>query len=268
MDRLASKVAIVTGASSGLGRAIAVLYARHGASVICSDLVPSARTEIPGEVQINTDELIRNEGGKAVFVKADVGQEQEVENLVNEAVEKFGRIDIMVNNAGIAIESKLPNPIHTTSQETWDTTMRVNATSVFLGSKFAIRQMLKQEPHASGDRGWIVNISSIFGVVGGYDNPSYCASKGAVANLTRQIALDYANHRIHCNAICPGYVRTAIFVNTTKNMLSREVLDERHPFGGTGTADDIAKFALTLASEDAQWLTGQCIAVDGGYTAR
>jgi NAD(P)-dependent dehydrogenase (short-subunit alcohol dehydrogenase family) len=129
----------------------------------------------------------------------------------------------MVNNAGIAVEARDPQPIHTTTEETWDLTMRVNAKSVFLGCKYAVTQMLAQEPHSSGDRGWIINISSIYGLVGGANNrectllqrtcapadnvsikASYCASKGAVANLTRNVAMDYSSHLIHCNAICPG----------------------------------------------------------------
>lgn len=110
----------------------------------------------------------------------------------------------MVNNAGIAIEGSNPNPIHESDDSTFDATMRVNARSVFLGCKYATGQMLKQEPHSSGDRGWIINTASMLGLVGFQGCPSYCASKGAVVQLTRQVAIDYAQHRIHCNALCPG----------------------------------------------------------------
>lgn len=194
--------------------------------------------------------------------------------------------------------------------------MLVNAKSVFLGCKLVITQMLAQDPHKSGDGGWIINISSIYGLVGGGDNresllsdferslarlrfcmlmsttASYCASKGAVANLTRNIALDYSEQSIHCNAICPGRklntqipklavrtlpsphltthldVSTAIFTETTKNMMTPSEMKNMYPFKGPGKPSDIAKMAVVLASEDATWMTGACIAVDGGYTAR
>lgn len=213
----------------------------------------------------------------------------------------------MVNNAGIAIESRDLQPIHLTSEATWDATMAVNAKSVFLGCKYATAQMLRQPPHESGDRGWIVNMSSIKGLVAGpnncepllvffFDEPlgrcadderaSYCASKGAVTSITRQVAWDYAKHRIHVNAICPGCqsslpvrssvrkltsgtdTKTAIFEETTEHMTPREVLEERHPFGGPGVPSDIAKMAVALASDDASWVTGVNLPVDGGYTAR
>ncbi|KAL0256099.1 hypothetical protein SLS55_008491 [Diplodia seriata] len=175
---------------------------------------------------------------------------------------------LMVNNAGVSFEAKTPAVLHLTDDKVWDDTMRINARSVFLGCKYAIAQMLKQEPHESGDRGWIVNISSIMGLIAGPQNPSYCASKGAVSSLTRQVALDYAEHRIHCNAICPGYIQTAIFRETTQNLTPWDVLVKRHPFGGPGHAEDVAKIAVTLASDDASWMTGTNIPVDGGFTAR
>ncbi|MCJ1331361.1 hypothetical protein MMC10_008051 [Thelotrema lepadinum] len=266
--RLLNKIAIVTGSSSGVGRAIARAYSREGASVVCSDLQPSACALVPEEAEINTDDLIRHEGGNAIFVEADVTSSQQMQTLVTKAAEEYGRLDVMVNNAGIALETRTPGPIHTATDELWHKTMAVNTDSVFYGCKYATGQMLKQEPHPSGDRGWIINLSSILGVVAATTCPAYCASKGAVSNLTRSVALDYAKYRIHCNAICPGFTRTAIFAETTKNMFPREVLDAAHPLKGTGTPEDVAKAAVVLASEDASWITGIDFMIDGGYTAQ
>ncbi|TLD20939.1 NAD(P)-binding protein [Venturia nashicola] len=267
-NRLQNKIAIVTGSSSGLGRAIALLYAKEGASVLCADLRPEARMNLGDEGEVHTHDLIVAEGGKAVFVKCDVGKAGDWEGVVRKCVELWGRIDILVNNAGIALEATNPAPIHLTSEETWDRTMLVNAKSVFLGCKTIITQMLKQELHECGGRGWIVNISSIYGIVGGGINPSYCASKGAVANLTRNIAIDYSKQLIHCNAICPGHVETAIFAETTQNMMTPAEMDKMYPFKGPGRPVDVARMAVVLACEDSSWMTGACVAVDGGFTAR
>ncbi|KAJ5341268.1 hypothetical protein N7541_010392 [Penicillium brevicompactum] len=264
--RLHDKVAIITGASSGLGRAIALRYGLEGAKVVCADLTPTARSQ--EEAAITTHDLVIENGGDAIFVATDVGDAVQMENLVKAAVQTYERIDILVNNAGISIEARSPAVLHLTDEATWDTTMRVNAKSVFLGCKYALTQMLSQEPHSSGDRGWIINISSIMGMIGGPENPSYCASKGAVSQLTRQIALDYAPHNIHSNAICPGYTQTAIFKETTSFCTPWDDLNRRHPLKGPGLPDDIAKMAVVLASEDANWVTGICLPVDGGYTAR
>ncbi|KAJ5089114.1 Short-chain dehydrogenase [Penicillium argentinense] len=265
-SRLLNKVSIVTGSSSGLGRAIALRFAREGAKVVCSDLRQSSRLEIEQEI---THELIKKDGGQAIFVKADVGVAREIELLVKAAVDEYGRLDIMVNNAGVALEALRPPAMcHQTDISIWDTTLNINARSVFLGCKYAITQMLNQEPHESGDRGWIVNMSSIMALIAGPGSPSYCASKGAVSSLTRQVALDYAQHKIHVNAICPGYTQTAIFKDTTANRTSIEDLQRKHPFNGPGKPDDIAKMAVVLTSDDASWVTGVSWPVDGGYTAR
>ncbi|KAJ5488006.1 hypothetical protein N7530_002306 [Penicillium desertorum] len=264
--RLQDKVAIVTGSSSGLGRAIAIRYAQEGAKVVCADLTPTARSQ--EEADTTTHDLIIRDGGQATFVRTDVGDATQMEHLVRVAAKEYGRLDILVNNAGISIEARTPAVLHLTDETTWDTTMRVNTKSVFLGCKYALTQMLAQEPHSSGDRGWIINISSIMGMIGGPENPSYCASKGAVSNLTRQMALDYAPDNIHINAICPGYTQTAIFKETTTNLTPWEDLKRRHPLKGPGIPEDIARMAVVLACDDASWVTGVCLPVDGGYTAR
>ncbi|KAJ5279994.1 NAD(P)-binding protein [Penicillium angulare] len=265
-SRLQNKVAIVTGASSGLGRAIAIRYAQEGAKLVCADLTAVARSK--EEAEITTHDSIIQSGGRAIFVQTDVGDATQMESLVKATVDEYGRLDVLVNNAGISIEARLPAVLHLTDEATWDTTMRVNLKSVFLGCKYALAQMLAQEPHASGDRGWIVNISSIMGMIVGPENPSYCASKGGVSQLTRQIALDYAPHKIHANALCPGYTQTAIFKETTTNLTPWDDLNRRHPLKGPGFPDDIARMAVVLASDDASWVTGVCLPVDGGYTAR
>ena len=266
--RLSDKVAIVTGASSGLGRAIARAYSREGALVVCSDLRPTARSEVSQETETTTHELIEREGGKAIFVQTDVTDSAQVQNLVAKAVEAFGRLDVMVNNAGISAEARTPGPVHQTDEALWHGTMAANVDSVFYGCKYATRQMLQQDPHPSGDRGWIVNLASVLGLVALNGCPAYSTSKGAVCNLTRQVALDYAPHRIHCNAICPGFTKTAMFVDTTAQMENPGILDMMHPFKGPGMPEDIAKIAVVLASDDASWMTGANVPVDGGYTAR
>lgn len=163
-NRLESKVAIITGASSGIGRATSLTFAREGALVVCSDLRETSRQESENEP---THQLIQKNGGKAIFVKCDVSKSQEVEALVQRTVQEYGRIDIMVNNAGIALETESPKPIWELDEEIWDTTMAVNAKGVALGCKYAAIQMMKQDPHPSGDRGWIINLSSILGLLGG-----------------------------------------------------------------------------------------------------
>ncbi|KAJ5343624.1 uncharacterized protein N7506_003448 [Penicillium brevicompactum] len=251
--RLQDKVAIVTGSSSGIGRAISLRYAREGAKLVCGDLTPTARSE--DEATITTHDSIVQAGGQAIFVQTDVGDAKAMENLVAAAVALYGRLDVLVNNAGIGIESHTPAVLHLTDEANWDATMRVNTKSIFLGCKYALTQMLAQEPHSSGDRGWIINISSILGI-------------GAVSSLTRQAALDYAGHNIHVNALCPGYTHTALLADAHQHLTSMDDLSQLHPLKGLGMPEDVARMAVVLASDDASWVTGVCVPVDGGYTAR
>ena len=174
----------------------------------------------------------------------------------------------MVNNAGIATENTGARPIYETPDEIFDLTMKINSRGVFLGCKYAGLQMVKQDPHPSGDRGWIINMASVMGLVGLAGLVSYATSKGSVVEMTRVAALDYAPHRIHCNAICPGFTRTAMIKPTTDYGPAEAALTKAHPFRGLGEPEDIAKAAVFLASDDASWITGVPLPIDGGYTCQ
>ncbi|KAI9696917.1 MAG: hypothetical protein M1820_007992 [Bogoriella megaspora] len=278
--RLEGKVALITGSSSGLGRAICHAYAREGALICCADLYPGPRNAVDPETGKadsfhnrtegeSTHHELRRLGYRASFVQVDMTKAEDVEIAVKTCAGEYGRLDIMVNNAGISVESthKEVTPVHETSEEDYDKTMAINAKGVFLGCKYAIRQMLlSQEPlPGEKDRGWIVNTASVQGLVGYYGTPAYCAAKGAVVQLTKQIALDYAPKRIHCNALCPGFLRTTMTQNLQSNPEELRKIDEAHPFGGMGNVEDVAKAAVFLASDDASWVTGVPLPVDGGY---
>jgi len=263
LGRLQGKVAIVTGASNGIGRAISLLFAREGATVICSDIIPASRE---GD-QLPTHEAITKAGGKSGFVKADVSLESEVANLVQEAVTQHGRLDIMCNNAGIAIESRSAAPVWDYDVADWDLTQNINAKGVFLGCKHASKVMKDQEPGPTGDRGWIVNTASILGLISLPRTLGYCTSKHAVAGITKVAAMDCAPYRIHVNAVCPGFIATDMTKKYRDDLESYERLTALHPFKGFGEPDDIARAYLFLASPENSYMTGTMMPVDGGYTA-
>lgn len=262
--RLQDRVAVVTGSSSGNGRAIALALAAEGAAVVCSDIRREAREGgYEPDIATATDDVIRAAGGKAEYVEADAASYAAVDNLVNSAVSSFGRLDVMVNNAGIF------TGLHTIVDETedeYDATMAVNAKSVWLGCKFAIRQMLTQEP-VDGSRGRVVNIASIGGLVGLAAEPAYCAAKGAVVNLTRQLAVDFAPERININAVCPGFLATAMVRPFLDDPELNKVLHAKSPWPELGNAQDVAKATLFLSTTEARWATGSMLTVDGGFTA-
>ncbi|OCL05655.1 dehydrogenase with different specificitie [Glonium stellatum] len=283
--RLSGKTAIVTGSSSGLGRAIAHAYAQEGAQICCVDLYPTSRNAIDAVTgkadsfhnrtvtDTPTHEALREAyGGRYVFVRADLTKAEDVKHAVLSCAKEFGRLDIMVNNAGISVESTHVRPlrVHETAEDDYDKTMAINAKGVFLGCKYAISQMLQQEPlpASNGDRGWIINTASVQGMVGYFGTPSYCASKGAVVMLTRQIALDYGPDRIHCNALCPGFLKTAMTQNLQSDEAALQTINAAHPFGGMGEPEDVARVAVFLASDDARWVTGVPLPVDGGFVCQ
>ncbi|OGM43271.1 gluconate 5-dehydrogenase [Aspergillus bombycis] len=244
MARLLNKVTLITGSSSGIGRAIALRYAQEGAHIVCTDLSPTARSQVPDEVEITTHDAIIKAGGRAIYVQTDVSDAHQMERAVQTAVTEFGRLDILVNNAGLSTDTRNPTRVHETDEHDWDTILRVNTKSVFLGC------------------------NSVWGLVGGLGAPAYCASKGAIVNFTRQLALDYAPDRIHVNAICPGVIYTAMVRDVEEGSPSTmEALRRMQPFRGLGQPDDVARMAVVLASDDASLVTGVSLPVDGGFTA-
>ncbi|MGH3226299.1 MAG: SDR family NAD(P)-dependent oxidoreductase [Streptosporangiaceae bacterium] len=262
--KLQDKIAVVTGSSSGNGRAIALALAAEGALVVCSDVRRQAREGgYEPDLDTPTDDVIRANGGRAEYIETDAASYPAMESLVARVVSGFGQLDIMVNNAGIFTS------LHTIVDETedeYDRTMAVNAKSVWLGCKFAIRQMLTQEP-VDGSRGRVVNIASIGGLVGLAAEPAYCAAKGAVVNLTRQLAADFAPERINVNAVCPGFLATAMVRPFLDDPELNKVLHDKSPWPELGTAEDVAKATVFLASSEARWATGSMLTVDGGFTA-
>ncbi len=259
--RLEDKVAIITGAGSGLGRASALRFAREGAAVICADIDGDGANRIAGEIIAA--------GGRATAIAMDVTQESDCQRMAALAVSEHGRIDILFANAGIAGVGSITS----TKRETWDRVLGVNLTGVWLSNKAVLPQM-----EAQGG-GAVINQASIGGLVGFSGIMPYAAAKAGVIGLTRQAAVEYAAKNIRFNAICPGTVVTPL---VTRTYLERggvalgagQSLEQalqanaaRYPLGRLGTEDDVAGMAVYLASDEAKWVTGAVFPIDGGYTA-
>lgn len=249
---LKNKVAIVTGAGSGIGRASSLAFARAGARVTVADVDVAGGNE--------TLELIRQAGGEAQFVATDVSNATAVQALVAKTVSTFGRLDCAFNNAGVLLEETLldGDPSIGWNEEVFDRTWRINAKGVMLCLKYEIRQMLQQ-----GGGGAIVNTSSVEGVRGTPGHSSYCASKHAVLGLTRTAALEVGRLGIRVNAVCPGVIRTPM-IDSTMDKIGHENLAAFHPLGRIGEPEDVAQAALWLCSDGASFITGHALPVDGG----
>ena len=256
MDRVKGKVAIVTGASLGIGRATAMLLAEEGAKVALTDLRDTEGEKIARDIE--------SEGAEAVYWHLDVAHESEVQRVLGEINDRFGKIDILVNNAGIAGASK---PTHEITGEEWDRVLAVNVKGVFFCTKHVIPFMRQ----AGG--GSIINLSSIYGLVGAADVPPYHASKGAVTLMSKTDALFYAKDKIRVNSVHPGYIWTPMVEGVGKESGKsmeefRKQIAALHPLGHIGEPDDIAYGILYLASDESKFVTGSELVIDGGYTAQ
>ncbi|WP_256761097.1 SDR family NAD(P)-dependent oxidoreductase [Cohnella sp. WQ 127256] len=246
--RFATKVVIVTGGASGIGEAAVRLFAQEGAKVVIADF-----SERGQEVS----DLYNAEGLDTMFVKTNVVDEDEVRNMVAQTVTKYGKLDILFANAGIAKDG----PAHELSMEAWQRTIDINLSGVFLCDKYAIQQMLSQDTG-----GVIVNCGSIHSHVGKASVTAYAAAKGGVKLLTQTLGIDYAVKGIRVNAVCPGYIDTPLLAG--RNEAITQHLVGLHPMGRLGKPEEVAKAVLFLASEDASFITGTTLLVDGGYTAQ
>jgi glucose 1-dehydrogenase len=252
-DRLQGRTAIVTGASSGIGRGIALKMAEEGANVVVADLSPEPNLEgIPTHEKIQED-------GEAMFIETDVSDEDSVRNMVYQAAERFGNIDILVNNAGVHHSASVTEE----TEEGWHQIMDVNLKGTFLCSKHVLQHM--EEEEISGD---VVNIGSIAGIVGYGQSAAYCASKGGVVELTREMALDYGDRGINVNAVDPGVIKTAMTKDLREDDETRQFMEQNTVAPRLGSPEDIANAAVFLASDESDFILGENLVVDGGWTAK
>lgn len=255
MGRVSGKVAVVTGGALGIGKATCALLAQEGASVAVTDVLQDQGENVVREIE--------QAGGSAKYWELDVSAEAQVEQVLQEVVAHFGGLDILVNNAGIAGVNK---PTHEVTEEEWDKVMAINVKGAFFCTKHAVPHMKRR------GGGSIINLSSIYGLVGAADVPPYHASKGAIRLMTKTDALLYASDGIRVNSVHPGYIWTPMVENHLRATGNLEegikAIAALHPLGHMGEANDVAYGILYLASDESKFVTGSELVIDGGYTAR
>jgi NAD(P)-dependent dehydrogenase (short-subunit alcohol dehydrogenase family) len=254
MGKLDGKIALITGGGSGIGRATALLFAAEGAKLSVADWVEDNARAVAAEIAAR--------GGEAIALRADVSKAADAERMVAETVQRFGRLDILYNNAGIGFARRT----HLLSEEEWDRTINIDLKGVFLGCKYALPELMKQG-------GVILSTASVAGLEGIRQMAAYCAAKAGVIMLTKSLAMDYAEYGIRVNCICPGTVETPLSetgyesLSEERRQRAHRMVAAMHLLGRTGQPEEIASAALFLCSQDASFITGQAIVVDGGYTA-
>ena len=248
MRRFEGRVALVTGGGSGLGRATALRLATEGADIAIADINPEGGEE--------TQSLVEEQGGKCIVVETDVTRASDAQQMVAQTVKTFGHLDVLFPSAGVGAGGT----VVTTTEEQWDRVVDLDLKGVFLSCKYAIPAMQK------AGNGAIVTVASIGGMQG-KSAASFCAAKAGVVNLTRSMAVAHAKEGIRANCICPGWVPTEINRGSWENPERRAQVEEMHPMGRMGTPEDVAAAVAFLASDEAKWITGAVLAVDGGYLA-
>jgi len=250
-NKLKDRVALITGISSGIGCATAMLFAHEGAKVVGADIDQRKGLEVV--------EAIKNAGGEAIVIKADVSEIDDAKRMVTEALHLYSRIDILFNNAGIELVKTLKE----TTEKEWDKIIKVNLRSVFLCCKYVIPEMIRR------GGGIIINNASVAGLVGSFSS-AYSASKGGIISLTKALALELASYNIRVNCICPGAIETPMLQRVFEKQggaRARENRIKSYPMGRFGKPEEVAQVALFLASEQSSFMTGTFIVVDGGFTS-
>lgn len=261
MTKVDQRVAIVTGASSGNGRAIARRLAADGISIVCADLRETARADgFEEDKSVPTHEVIKADGGAAIFVECDVTRIAAFDQAIDVTCSTYGSADILVNNAGVftGLASIFDEP-----EAAFDLAIAVNLKGVWNGCKAMATHLREQKTP-----GRIINIASVGGLVGIGNEPGYCATKGAVVNMTRAIAIDCAEYRIAVNAVCPGFIVTGMVREFVEQPDVLEAMRQATPWPRFGQPSDVAAACAFLAAEEAEWMTGAVLAVDGGFTAK
>lgn len=254
--RLNKKISIVTGCGNGLGKAIALEFGKQGSTVICAN-----RTMETGE---KTAEEIKRAGGDAVAICCDISDAKQVENLFGKAKELYGKLDVIVNNAGITGRSFGDGPTHECKEQAWDMIMAINMRGTFLSCKHALKLMLETKT-----KGSVINMSSVLGLVGCQDfftSHAYQTTKAGIIGLTRSIAAYYAKFGIRANTLAPGFFKSRATENVSKDEKTMNFINQMQPLGALGDPDDVAMAAVYLACSDSKFITGQVLTLDGGWT--
>jgi NAD(P)-dependent dehydrogenase (short-subunit alcohol dehydrogenase family) len=250
--RLEGKVALITGGASGMGMVASKLFASEGAKVVLTDLADEAGEKVAAQIV--------EAGGDALYIHADVSREADARAMVEGAVERFGKLDVLYNNAGIMLGDD--GSVDTTDESVWDRTLAINVKGVAFGCKYGVPAMI------AGGGGSIINVASFVAWLGAATSQTaYTASKGAVLAMTREIAVEYARRGVRCNALCPGPIETPLLMQLLSDEAKRQRRFVHIPMGRLGQADELAKAALFLASDDSSYMTGASLIVDGGITA-